>query len=430
MIYNNLWDDYKKFLESADIVKAKRLHRQILNAKMPPEVLERMEDIIDYFGRYPIIARSSSLLEDSFESSFAGKYESRFCILTGDDESMMRQLSDIFKSIYASMFGREAVIYRRFYDLKGRSDIMSIIIQRVSGIYNGDYYFPHLAGVGHSYNSYIWDKKIDPPEAGLIRLVSGLGGTRAVDSKGGSDYARMIALNRPPHDYPMPGGIENRRMYSQKFIDVVDTYANKVREVKPADIYDEDSASIMKYIAERDYEIEEQVSKALNTEIKAWYVSHDYIIDKTDVLETLGKIMKTLEKAYNHPVEIEFTVNFKDDENYNINVLQCRPVQVQKIGDKAIQAGSSDEYEVFKAAGTFLGGSNSLTIDTVVYIDWEEYAKLTPERKRHCAELIGIINERVKERKLNCLLMGGYGRWGVQVSRHWVSLLNSVRLTA
>ncbi len=122
-----------------------------------------MEDIIDYFGRYPIIARSSSLLEDSFESSFAGKYESRFCILTGDDESMMRQLSDIFKSIYASMFGREAVIYRRFYDLKGRSDIMSIIIQRVSGIYNGDYYFPHLAGVGHSYNSYIWDKKIDPP---------------------------------------------------------------------------------------------------------------------------------------------------------------------------------------------------------------------------------------------------------------------------
>lgn len=114
-------------------------------------------------------------------------------------------------------------------------------------------------------------------------------------------------------------------------------------------------------------------------------------------------------------MEIEFTVNFKDDENYNINVLQCRPVQVQKIGDKAIQAGSSDEYEVFKAAGTFLGGSNSLTIDTVVYIDWEEYAKLTPERKRHCAELIGIINERVKERKLNCLLMG-YGRWGSSVT--------------
>ncbi|PLX69360.1 MAG: hypothetical protein C0603_00080 [Denitrovibrio sp.] len=410
MIYNELWDDYKSFLESADTVKARRLHRLILNAKMPTEVIERMEDIIDYFGRYPIIARSSSLLEDSFESSFAGKYESRFCILTGDDDSMTRQLSDIFKSIYASMFGQEAVKYRKFYEIKGRSDIMSIIIQRVSGIYNGDYYFPHLAGVGHSYNSYIWDRKIDP-EAGLVRLVSGLG-TRAVDSKTG-DYARMIALNRP-HDYPMPG-IENRRIYTQRYMDVVDTYANKVREVKPADVHNDTSESIMKFIAARDHEIEKQVRSSLKTDIKAWYVSHDYVIEKTDVLKTLGEVMKTLEKAYDHPVEIEFTVNFKDDKKYRINILQCRPVQVQKIGDKVVKGVSSSEYEVFMAEGTFLGGSNSLTVDTVVYVDWEEYMTLTPERKRYCSEIIGILNERVKDRGHNCMLMG-YGRWGSSVT--------------
>lgn len=411
MIYNDLWDEYKSFLSSADVMMAKKLHRLILNAKMPPEVIERMDDIIDYFGHYPIIARSSSLLEDSFESSFAGKYESKFCILTGDDENMTRQLSDIFKAIYASMFGQEAVKYRRFYDIKGRSDIMSIIIQRVSGIYNDDYYFPHLSGVGHSYNSYIWDRKIDP-ESGLVRMVSGLG-TKAVDSARG-DYARMIALNRP-EDYPMPG-IENRRAYCQRYMDVVDTYANKVKEVKPADLDESDNSELfMKFIAARDREIEKKLQGTTSSSIKAWYISHDYVISKTNVLESLGKMMKTLEEAYNHPVEIEFTVNFKDEEKYRINILQCRPVQVQKIGLENLRGGSKAEYEVFRAQGTFLGGSNSLTIDTVVYVDWEEYMKLAPDKKRHCADIIGLLNSRVKERELNCMLIG-YGRWGSSVT--------------
>lgn len=410
MIYNGLWDDYKSFLASADAIKAKKLHRQILNAAMPPEVLERMEDIIDYFGHYPIIARSSSLLEDSFESSFAGKYESKFCILTGDDENMTRQLSDIFKSIYASMFGQEAVKYRRLHEIKGRSDIMSIIIQRVSGVYNGGYYFPHVAGVGYSYNTYIWDRKIDP-ESGLLRLVSGLG-TRAVDSAGG-DYARMVALNRP-EDYPMPG-IENRRMFCQRLMDVVDTYSNRVREVKPSELDDEVSDQCMSFIADRDREMERKLTAKLGGNMKAWYISQDNVIRNTDMLNSLGRIMKTLEKAYCHPVEIEFTVNFKDENRYRINILQCRPVQMQKIGKESVSGGKSNEYEVFRAKGTFLGGSNSLMIDTVIFVDWEEYMKLAPERKRYCAEIIGMLNARVKERGLNCMLMG-YGRWGSSVT--------------
>jgi hypothetical protein len=409
MIYNDLWADYKGFLESADINKARKLRRKILKAKMPPEVTERMDDIIDYFGRYPIIARSSSLLEDSFESSFAGKYESKFCILTGDDDSMLRQISEILKSIYASMFSQEAVKYRRFYDIKGRPDIMSIIIQRVSGIYNGDYYFPHLAGVGHSYNTYIWDKKIDP-ESGLIRLVSGLG-TRAVDTVK-NDYARMIALNRP-NDYPMPG-IENRRIYCQRYMDVVDTVTNNLREIKVGELDTDESYTIMRFLGERDRDIEKKMALS-GVNMRAWYISHDYVIEKTNMLEMLGTLMSTLEKEYKHPVEIEFTVNFKDEKNYRINVLQCRPVQVQKIGDDVVTGGSSSEYEVFKAQGTFLGGSNSLLIDTVIFVDWAEYMKLNPEKKRQCADIIGVLNQRVIDKKLDCLLMG-YGRWGSSVT--------------
>ncbi len=58
------------FLEGA--VQARQ---RILVGRFPDHILERFEQILDYFGQSPIIVGSSSLLEDQFGNSFAGKYE-------------------------------------------------------------------------------------------------------------------------------------------------------------------------------------------------------------------------------------------------------------------------------------------------------------------------------------------------------------------
>lgn len=409
LMYNSLWDDYKSYSTEPDGAKSRKLHRMIINGEMPPELNERLEDLVDYYGHFPIIVRSSSLLEDSFDSSFAGKYESCFCILSGDDSQMLVQLGNVVKSVYASMFNREVDSYRKVSKLRARADIMSVIIQRVSGVYQGDFFFPHIAGVGHSYNSYIWDRKIDP-DSGLLRLVAGLG-TRAV-SRGNSDYARMVAINRP-NDYPMPG-LENKRIYSQKYIDVIDSLSNRIRVVRPSELDTEDFQPSIRIIASRDSETEKMIYKSTGRSEVAWMIDYDYVINKTTFIETMSTILKTLESAYNSPVEIEFTVIFTDEQKYLINLLQCRPVQVQKVSDEKNSAGA-DEYTVFRAKGTFLGGSNSLMLDTVVYVNWDEYVKLPPVKKRECAEYIGILNARIKKKDLNCLLLG-YGRWGSSVT--------------
>ena len=46
--------------------------------------------------------------------------------------------------------------------------------------------------------------------------------------------------------------------------------------------------------------------------------------EKADMKE----ILNTLETAYDYPVDIEYTVNFGEDNSFNINLLQCRPLQV------------------------------------------------------------------------------------------------------
>ena len=103
---------------------------------------------------------------------------------------------------------------------------MALLIQRVSGSYRKQYYFPDLAGVGVSYNTFVWNKDLNP-QAGMVRLVLGLG-TRAVN-RVGYDYPRIVALDSPlkqPHS-----GFEDARKFSQQDVDLLNIGKNEFQTV-------------------------------------------------------------------------------------------------------------------------------------------------------------------------------------------------------
>ncbi|NLG01042.1 MAG: hypothetical protein GX565_12950 [Lentisphaerae bacterium] len=89
----------------------------------------------------------------------------------------------------------EALNYRARHNLLERDEQMALLVMRVTGVLQDHTFYPHLAGVGFSYNPFVWSKEIDP-KADVIRLVYGLG-TRAVD-RVDDDYTRVVALNAPP----------------------------------------------------------------------------------------------------------------------------------------------------------------------------------------------------------------------------------------
>jgi pyruvate, water dikinase len=60
-----------------------KVEERFLGGSFPDEIMEQFKDLLDYFGQAPIIVRSSSLLEDGFGNSFAGKYRSEFCVNQG-----------------------------------------------------------------------------------------------------------------------------------------------------------------------------------------------------------------------------------------------------------------------------------------------------------------------------------------------------------
>ncbi len=81
----------------------------------------------------PLIVRSSSLLEDNFGFSFAGKYVSIFCPNQGNDKENLHSLLDAIRRVYASLLNPDALLYRKKNNLIDYDERMCVIIQPVQG---------------------------------------------------------------------------------------------------------------------------------------------------------------------------------------------------------------------------------------------------------------------------------------------------------
>ena len=186
-------------------------------------------------GNRPIIVRSSSLLEDNFGNAFSGKYESIFCVNQGTPEERFEAFEQAVRTVYASTMSEDALAYRSSRGLIEEDEQMAILVQRVSGDYHGEYFYPHIAGVGNSTHLYVWDQSIDM-NAGMIRLVFGLG-TRAVD-RTSEDYVRIVCMDDPLRLPPM--NYEGSSTYSQHGVDILSLEENIITERPFEELFEQD----------------------------------------------------------------------------------------------------------------------------------------------------------------------------------------------
>ncbi|RXL56574.1 hypothetical protein EO238_33745, partial [Citrobacter sp. AAK_AS5] len=64
-------------------------------------------------------------------------------------------------------------------------------------------------------------------------------------------------------------------------------------------------------------------------------LTFDNLLHATPFVKRIQDAMTILRDAYGSHVDIEFTANFSMDRTCRINVLQCRPLQVQVSGNIA-----------------------------------------------------------------------------------------------
>ncbi len=387
---------------------ARTLRERMLEGSFPDALEEQFWRVIEYFGQSPIIIRSSSLLEDAFGNAFAGKYESIFCVNQGTPDQRYRQFKDCVRRVFASTMNEDALAYRVQRGLDQKDEQMALLVQRVSGSRRGYWFFPDLAGVGISYNTFVWQQKMDP-QAGMLRLVVGLG-TRAVN-RVENDYPRIVALDEPllkPHE-----GMKDTRKYSQHHADILNLESNFLETVPVADVLDREIGVDLDLIGVRDREAMEIMQERGIATRDAWVLTFDNLLAGTPFGGVMREMLKDLENAYQYPVDIEFTVNFTDKEAFQINLVQCRPLQTRGEGKRvALPKKVLPGRRLFESHGNFMGGSTSQRIKRVVFVRPEGYSRLPLSGKYDVARLIGKVNRLVKEKEPVETLLMGPGRWG------------------
>ncbi|UWG97835.1 PEP/pyruvate-binding domain-containing protein [Dehalobacter sp. DCM] len=407
IVQNNLWElRTRQKTEEGYFIYAPELKEKILKGHFPGNIQEQFMQMLEYFGQSPIIVRSSSLLEDNFGNAFAGKYESVFCANQGTPEERYLKFEQAVRTVYASMMDEDALAYRMNRGLFQKDEQMAVLVQRVSGDYYGESFFPHAAGVGNSSNSYIWDPSINM-DAGMLRLVFGLG-TRAVD-RTVEDYARIVTLDDPLR-VPMVN-YGDRNKFSQHFVDLLSLECNALSTVRAEAVLAYDLKVDQRLFVSIDYETVHYLRQLGRSPIKTPYIiDFETMLRDTDFPLMMREMLALLSKVYNYPVDIEFTVNFLNNKEYRVNLLQCRPLQTRGLGKTVEMPVLERGKNIFLSShGNFMGGNVRLPIDYVVIIKSQAYHRLDNQSKYSIARQVGLIDKALKGK--NAMLIGP-GRWG------------------
>ena len=414
LVQNGCWwlrrrqPDFGLFLQ-----RAEKARQKVLSGTFPSHIQDQFREVLEYFGQSPIIVRSSSLLEDNYGNAFSGKYESVFCANQGSPQERLKAFMNAVRTVYASALSVEGLTYRLHHGLLDRDEQMALLVQRVSGDMYENLYFPQIAGVGFSFNPFVWNEDIDP-NAGVLRIVFGLG-TRAVE-RTADDYSWLVALNAPQKK--LHNQVHDIREYSQKRADVLDLQANilTTQPIKAAALALQ--PPLWEIFAERDQQVAEQIRDQQHSNCFPWLLTFEKLLAETSLAADLRDLMQQLHAAYQYPVDIEFTANLSPEKRLRINLLQCRPFQVKVKG-----AGSRVKFPpsvepqklLFNSAGPIVGQSLATKIDRLVYVVPSSYGKMSVTQRYSVARTIGRITHLSAESG-NCnMMLIGPGRWGTSM---------------
>ncbi|MFC1532691.1 PEP/pyruvate-binding domain-containing protein [Thermodesulfobacteriota bacterium] len=388
--------------------KASEMKNEMLNGVFPEETIEQFKLMLEYFGQSPIIVRSSSLLEDAFGSAFAGKYESFFCVNQESPEKRYENFEKAVRLIFASTMSEDALSYRLQRGLDNVDEQMALLVQRVSGAYHKSYFFPELAGVGLSHNPFVWKQGMEAKE-GMIRLVFGLG-TRAVN-RVENDYPRIVAVDDPLVKPLL--GVKDIRKFSQHFVDLLNLEENQLETITLSELLEKEVPKKLDLIGIRDMDAIQSMKDLGMPGKDFWILTFDPFLIKTPFINVMRRMLRKLEQTYLNPVEIEFTLNFNQKGDIQINLLQCRPFQTGgHYNDEFLSKIFPKDKTVIRVDGNFMGGNISLVISRIIFVDPEPYTALSMSEKYSVARLVGKLNRLTANRQEMPTLLMGPGRWG------------------
>jgi hypothetical protein len=386
-------------------------------AALPDDIradLEALLTVVDY----PIAVRSSSMLEDSHVQPFAGVYDTHMLPNNHDELSVrLNQLEQSIKVVYASTFSKQT---RMFHEMSGNrleDEKMAVIIQQAVGSPHGDAFYPHVSGVGMSYNYYTIDDV--KPEEGVVYLALGMGKT-IVD---GMTCLRFSPAR--PEKLPQMSTVKDTLKNAQREFFAIDLSDSEMEPTAGGDsglikldlgraIDDNSIADIASVYSPQNERIYDGLSRQ-----GAPLITFAPILkyDRFPLAKIVKSLLRLGSMGLNCPIEIEFAVNLDRDkkDHRGFYFLQIRPMAKENQFEM-IDIDAVDKERTILYSNQALGNMRIETIHDIICVPPDTFDR---GKTVEIAQQVGLINARLQEEGRPYVLIGP-GRWGT--SERWLGV--------
>jgi len=202
--------------------------------------------------------------------------------------------------------------------------------------------------------------------------------------------------------------------YSQQAVDVIDLKENRIKTLPIAEVLN-GQYPILRYLAQiyRDGFLSPIRSNLLSDQSEQFVLTFDDLLRRTPFPDRMRRILVTLEKYYQSPVDMEFAIRIENPHtmqpDVQISILQCRPQSQIKDSEARLPGGLDHKDIVFSTRRMvprgYVGG-----IRYVVFVPSEGYYTLpTPNERLQLGRAVSQLNHLLGEHTFFCI---GPGRWG------------------
>ena len=364
--------------------------------------LERILRDFEPIKNPPLVVRSSSLMEDSVDLAFAGKYDSFFSANIRNMEWRMAKLEECIRAVWLSMFNPSARKYRSKHGKAHREESMAVIVQSMIGKDRQNIYYPKLAGTIFSRIFRRPSPRIQK-EDGLMCICFGIG-TRAVDRGAARSFYLTNPALRPSGNSP-----ERIAGSSQEFFDYIDRNEGEIRTGFVRDwlsifaanhkdldqyieFYDEDSNMLLPY----------SIYSAMSG-TRPLVSFPDFHKRQSYLFDLAHDLIKIMEGGLGLPADMEFTY---DTTTRDFRLVQMRPLtHFQEMSRVPIPEVPADR--VLFRGDRMVSNGRLKHVPYLVYVEPLEYLnEWDPPR---AARAVGALNDKLKGTRY---ILAGPGRWG------------------
>jgi hypothetical protein len=239
------------------------------------------------------------------------------------------------------------------------------------------------------------------PTAGMLRLVMGLG-TSAVDRTEGS-YPRIVNLDMP--EKSSYSSSADKHKFSQGKAEVINMTTRELEKMSYEKMEQDIPKYLEKILLEHDTEAESRLREmGRRREVK--FISCKGLVANAPLMDQMRRMLHCIQEEYEYPVDTEFTINISENGEYSIDLLQCRPLQVQKgKTGNVVPEDIPEERILLESIGTSMGISKTSSLDLIVYVDPVKYYELPFKYKDLVAKLIGKINWHYRDMDKHMMLI-------------------------